>query len=75
MKSVRSLNVCPAETDYAAKKETEDEAAVAMSRKLLMTREEKKHRGLHGLSLGKFFKSPSKKKEAKETKRVKLRVA
>ena len=46
-------------------KETEDEAAVALSRKLLVTREEKEHRGLHGLSLGKFFKSPSKKKEEK----------
>ena len=70
-----SLNVCPAAETIASEKETEDEAAVAMSRKLLMTREEKKHRGLHGLSLGKFFKSPSKKKEAKETKKSKVACA
>merc|ERR1712070_1002353 len=36
-----SLNVCPAAETIANEKETEDEAAVAMSRKLLMTREEK----------------------------------
>jgi len=70
-----SLNVCPAAETNASEKETEDEAAVAMSRKLLMAREEKKHRGLHGLSLGKFFKSSSKKKEEKETKKSKVACA
>jgi len=71
-----SLNVCPAataETNASEKGTGEQTGVLATSRKLLMTtREEKKHRGLRGLSLNDFFKSSSKKKEEKESRKSKV---
>ena len=73
-----SLNICPAaaETNAIEKEISEPTGVLATSRKLLMTtREEKKHRGLRGVSrFWAIFSNRQRRMRKKKRKRVKLRA-